>query len=447
MTPGMEQGMRQSMVATAAMQMFMRALQSTTWELSQLAAEAIAANPVLEELPPPPGELEGDDAPYTLDREATARHDFFMDSLAEQETLCGHLQEQLRRSALPPAVEQAAIGLCTFLDEHGRFTEPPAAAAGELGLPPDIFHQALLAVQDLDPAGVGAADLRESLILQLRRKGENGGLAMRLLLHHWDDLVRHRYAEAAAAMEVDEEAVALAAKRIARLNPDPGSAFARTEQQIIEPDIIVSRPLSPDGTPADRLEVNPGKPHVPRLGLSGDYRNLMAERAEDAGLRRYLSKCFRDARELIKAIDDRQQTILAVATALVKRQRAYFLGRQEAPAPLKMEDIARDTGLHVSTISRAVRGKYLKSDRGVSELRSFFSAALPAGTGEESVSAAAVQAQIRALIAAENPRKPLSDAKLESALAAKGITVARRTIAKYREQLKILPASMRKNLG
>jgi len=447
MTQGMQQGMRQSMVATAAMQMFMRALQATTWELSQLTAEALAANPALEELPPLPGELDAAGEPYALDREATARHDFFMDSLAAQETLCSHLQEQLRRSALPPAVEQAAIDLCTFLDGHGRFTEPPAAAAEELELAPDLFHQALLAVQDLDPAGVGAADLRESLILQLRRKGEHGGLAMRLLLHHWDDLVRHRYAEAAASMEVDEEAVALAAKRIARLNPDPGSAFARTEQQIIEPDIIVSCPPSPDGTPADRLHVTLSGRHVPRLGLSSDYRNLMTERAEDAELRRYLSKCFRDARELIKAIDDRQQTILAVATSLVEHQRAYFLGQQEAPAPLKMEDIARDTGLHISTVSRAVRGKYLKCDRGVFELRSFFSAALPATAGEESVSAAAVQAQIRALIAAENPRKPLSDAKLESALAAKGITVARRTIAKYRERLKILPASMRKKNG
>ncbi len=447
MTPGMEQGMRQSMVATAAMQMFMRALQSTTWELSQLTAEALASNPALEELPPPTGELDMAGEPYALDHEATARHDFFMDSLAERETLCSHLQEQLRRSALPPAVEQAAIGLCTFLDGHGRFTEPPVSAAEELGLPPDIFHQALLAVQDLDPAGVGAADLRESLILQLRRKGENGGLAMRMLLHHWDDLVRHRYAEAAAAMEVDEEAVALAAKRIARLDPDPGSAFARTEQQIIEPDIIVSCPPAPDGTPADHPLVTLSGRHVPRLGLSGDYRNLMTERAEDSELRRYLSKCFRDARELIKAIDDRQQTILAVATSLVEHQQAFFLRQQEAPAPLKMEDIARDTGLHISTVSRAVRGKYLKCDRGVFELRSFFSAALPAAAGEESVSAAAVQAQIRAFIAAENPRKPLSDAKLESALAAKGITVARRTIAKYRERLKILPASMRKKNG
>lgn len=244
MTPGMEQGMRQSMVATAAMQMFMRALQSTTWELNQLAAEAIVANPALEALPPPPGDSDTADEPYPLDHEATARHDFFMDSLVEQETLCHHLQEQLRRSALPPVVEKAAIDLCTFLDEHGRFAEAPAAAAQELNLSPDVFHQALLAVQDLDPAGVGAADLRESLILQLQRKGESGGLAMRLLLHHWDELVRHRYAEAANAMEVEEEAVALAAKHIARLDPDPGSAFARTEQQVVEPDIFVTRTVN-----------------------------------------------------------------------------------------------------------------------------------------------------------------------------------------------------------
>lgn len=448
MTHGMEQGMRQSMVATASMQMFMRALQSATWELNQMVAEALASNPALEELPPPPADdtLSGgeDAAPLSLDREATARHDFFMDSLAEEETLCSHLQEQLRRSALPPPVEDAAIALCTFLDEHGRFTEAPEQAAAELQLPPDVFHRALLAVQDLEPAGVGAADLRESLILQLRRQGESAGLPMRLLLHHWDDLIRHRYTEAARAMDVEEEAVTIAARRIARLNPDPGSAFARVERQVIEPDVLVTRIRTADGDLSDRLNVSLTGRQVPRLGLSGDYRQLMTDRAEDGELRRYLSQCFRSGRELIKAIDDRQQTILTVATALVERQQAFFLGQCAAPTPLKMEQVAEDTGLHISTVSRAVRGKYLKCERGVFELRSFFTAALPAGDGEESVSAGNIRARIRELIAAEPPRKPLSDAKLEAALAAEGITVARRTIAKYREQMKILPASLRK---
>ena len=432
--------MRQTMVATATMQMFMRALQATTTELSQLTAEALAANPALEELPPE----ETADSPAPLDYEATRRHDFAMDSLVEEETLCGHLQEQLRHSALPEEVEAAALELCTCLDEHGRFTDPLAKLAKELGIPRAIFRKALQAVQDLEPAGVGAADLRESLILQLQRQGESAGIAMRLLQDHWDDLVRHRYAEAARDMELEEEAVAIAARRIARLNPDPGSEFARVEQQVIEPDILVTRKISPDGERLEEFEVTLTGNRVPRLGLSADYRNMLAEHADNTELRRYLSKCFREGRELIKAIDDRQVTILSIAKAIVARQHAFFLRGKQALLPLRMEEVAEATGLHVSTVSRAVRGKFLRCDFGVFELRSFFTTALPAAESEESVSAGAVQARIRELIAAENPLKPLSDAKLESILAAEGVNIARRTIAKYRDLQKILPASLRK---
>lgn len=429
---GMQQGMKQNMAATAAVQMFMRALQANNAELCELTSQALAANPALEEIQQRPEE----ESPFSYapgqDKAATQRHERFLESLTEQETLSSHLEAQIRRSALPPETESAALAIIPYLNKHGFFAEQPQQVAQELGLESRVFRKAVQALQDLEPAGVGAADLRESLILQLRRKGEHGGIPMQLLRHHWDDLVRHRYAEAARALEVDEEAVALAARRIRRLNPDPGSGFARTELQIITPDVLVTYE-------AGELIVSLTNEGVPRLALSSAYREMMVERADNPELRSYLSRCFREGRELIRAINDRQQTILSVAKAIVARQQEFFLRGPEHLSPLRMETVAADLGISTSTVSRAVRGKYLRCRHGVFELRRFFSTAI-----NETESAGSVQARIRQLVAAENPLSPLSDAEIATALSGEGIPVARRTIAKYREQLRILPANLRK---
>lgn len=432
---GMQQGMKQNMVATAAMQLFMRALQATNTELRQMVTQAIAANPALEEKLPAETDAETGEP---LNTDAAARHDYLMESLTEAPTLNEHLEEQVRRSALPRAVEEAALTLISALDSHGRFTEAPDALAAEAGMPSAVYRAALQAVHDLDPAGVGAVDLRESLMLQLERLGETDGLPMQLLHHRWEDLVRHRYAEAAAALGCTEQQAELAARRIARLNPDPGSCFAVTDTLVIEPDIEVLCDRN------EKLSVQLTGCNIPQLALSADYREMMAEQADKPEVRRYLSRCFQSGRELIKAIEDRQQTLLQTARAIVARQHDFFTKGPHALAPLKMETVAEDTGISISTVSRAVNGKYLRCVHGVYELRSFFSAALPSADAADGVTATAIHARIRALVAAENPQKPLSDAKLEAALAAEGITVARRTIAKYREQLKILPASLRK---
>ena len=425
---GMQQGMKQSMVATAAMQQFMRALQATNMELRTLATQAMAANPALEELPP----VEETEDASTPDYAAIQRHDYLLDSLSEAPSLTAHLEEQVRRSALPAKVEDAALELVQHLDEHGYFTESPEDIAALHSWSKNTLAKALQAVQDLDPAGVGAADLRESLVLQLRREGEEHSLAMQLLQKHWQQLVQHRYAEAARELGESELAVAGAARRIAQLNPDPGSAFSCENTSVITPDIIITRK-------GDELVVSLTDANIPRLGISAEYREMMAEQTDKPEVRRYLSRCFSEGRELIKAIAQRQQTILQVAQAIVQHQRAFFLQGTSALIPLKMEHIADATGLHVSTISRAVNGKFLKCSFGVFELRHFFTTAL------DGISPEAVQARLRAMIADEDPRHPLSDARLEQLLAAEGITIARRTIAKYRDALHILPASQRRH--
>lgn len=429
---GMQQGMKQSMVATTAMQQFMQALQATNMELRVLTSQAIASNPALEELP-----LSDEDADSTpLDVASAQRHDYLLDSLTEAPSLATHLEEQIRRSALPVKVEQAALTLVQQLDARGYFSEQPTCIAQQQGWSPVLLNKALRAVQDLDPAGVGAADLRESLVLQLQRLGEEGTLAMRLLQDYWPQLVQHRYADAALELGESEAAVAGAARRISQLNPDPGAAFAREENSIIEPDILVTR----KGT---ELEVSLTHANVPRLVLSAAYREMMAEQADKPEVRRYLSRCFAEGRELIKAISQRQETILKVAQEIVQRQRKFFLNGPAFLEPLRMEQVAEATGFHVSTISRAVNGKYLQCSTGIMELRRFFTSAIPA-SGNTQVSPEAVQARIRELIAAEDSRHPLSDARIVQLLAGEGITVARRTVAKYRDLLHIFPASMRK---
>ena len=224
----MRQGMGQDMVATASMQFFMRALQATNMELRQMVTQAMTANPALEEVGPVEGV--GDDAEDAgaMDHDATRRHSEFMDALEAEETLVSHLEDELRQSGLPDAVEDAALTLVQYLDTHGMFDEPPSAIAAREGIPDAVYREALRAVQELEPAGVGAVDLRESLLIQLRRAGEgDDALSVRVLREQWDALVRHRYADAARALGVPEEDVQAAAHRISRLNPDPAAGSRR----------------------------------------------------------------------------------------------------------------------------------------------------------------------------------------------------------------------------
>lgn len=442
----MKHGMAQSMVAGASMQMFMRVLQSSSLGLEQLVRQAMASNPVLEEEPPPEPESPEDDdweAASPADPDAGRKHDFLLESLSEKASLIEYLKEQAMHSALEPALERAVLFLIDELNPHGFFDDTPEEAAERLGIGPALLRRALDVLHDLEPAGVGARDLRDSLSIQLAQCGESDGLAARLLAECWEELVRHRYNVAAKKIGVCVEEVREAALRIARLNPDPGAAFTREEQASVSPDLAVR--TGEDG----HVEVVPVEGNVPRLRIDGAYREMLAERADDREVRSYLSRCFREGRDLMKAIADRQATILAIGKAIAARQKEFFLHGPEALRPLKMEEVAGDAGVHVSTVSRSVNGKYLVCAWGLYELRSFFQTALPAVDGNGNMegagaSSGAVQSRMRAFIAGEDPAKPLSDAKIEALLAREGIAVARRTIAKYREQMKILPASLRK---
>lgn len=413
------------MAATPAMQMMLHALQANQTELEEIINKALAANPALEKAEPTPSK-------EPVDYRATQRRDFAMQSISSTQTLAEFLEEQIRQNDLSPKVKQAALQIIPYLNEHGFFADPLSIVQQELGLDDKLFQQARRAICDADPSGVGAVDIRESLILQLKRLGEHKGLPMQLLKNHWDALIRHRYADIADALDIDEEAAELAARRIARLNPDPGSGFSQAELNVISPDILVEED-------AGELKVSLTQEASPQLVLSAEYREMMAEHADKAEVRQFLSKCFREGRELIRALSDRNTTLLSVAEAIVRIQHHFFRVKNAALIPMRLEDVAGATGLHVSTVSRAVRGKYLQCRRGVFELKALFT------TGINDVSADAIKQKIRALIAAEDAEQPLSDAEIEAQLSAEGINIARRTIAKYRDAMKILPASLRKH--
>ncbi|SEI01248.1 RNA polymerase factor sigma-54 [Akkermansia glycaniphila] len=440
---GMQQGMKQSMVAGASMQLFMRTLQASSMELSQIVQQAMAANPVLEEDTPredPRHDDDGWEASSPSDGTAAAeRHELLMNSLSEELSLTEHLEEQVARSGIAPPIARAALDLIGELDHRGFFEDSPEEIAVRNGIAPKILEEALGIVQDLDPPGVGARDLRDSLLIQLRQAGEEDSLPGRLLRDCWDDLVRHRYADASRTLGADEDEIQAAVQRITRLNPDPGAGFAREANPSVTPDLIVEKGKN------GGLHVSLTGEHIPKLSISSAYREMLSEHAEDAELRAYLSRCFREGREFIKSITDRQETILTIAREIVRRQEPFFLEGKDHLAPMRMEDVAHALEIHPSTVSRAVSHKYLLCSHGIYELRSFFQTALPQHDGDgDALSPQAIQARIRKLVDEENPAKPLSDAKIEAALAAQGVTVARRTIAKYRDQMKILPASLRK---
>ncbi len=412
------------MVAGAAMQQSMRILQANVTELQQLVTHALEANPTLEER-----EISVDtDSPEAQTKDIAQYH--LLEQLSEKPSLTDHLHEQIIQDDLSPELTEACLYLIDSLDGRGYLDAQD--------IPEEkIYAKALKTIQQLEPAGVGARNLRECLLLQLEQAGEGETLAAELLREHWESLVQHQYARVAAQLALEETSVRDAAERLKRLQPNPANDYAEVDSSIILPDVLVE-----EGEDGELLVSLTGE-YIPQLAISADYRSMMAEKAENKELREYLSRCFREARDLISAIEQRQHNILQAARAIVVRQEEFFRVGASALRPLKMEQIAEDTGVHLSTISRAVRGKYIKCRFGVFELRSFFQHEIKSETGEQR-SVSSVQRRISTLISEENKQSPLSDSELVSQLAEEGIYVARRTVAKYRDQLGIPPAQQRK---
>jgi RNA polymerase sigma-54 factor len=300
--------------------------------------------------------------------------------------------------------------------------------------------EALLTVmQGLDPAGVAARDLRECLMLQLQDGRQTDTLAYRLLSEAYDDLIAHRWSDLAKRLGLDAASVQAAADEIAKLDPKPGLRYSSSEGDYIIPDLVVEKV---DG----KYHVYLNDHNLPRLRLSRSYQEVARDKKKFVGENReFITQRMNSAQWMIQAIEQRRQTMLKVMHFIVDRQHEFFEKGIEHLKPLTLREVAEVINMHESTVSRVTNEKYVQTPRGVLPLKFFFSSALSTTTGEDA-SARAIKAQIQKLVEEEDAMNPLTDQQIVQRLRAKGVRIARRTVAKYRDQLGILSARMRKRV-
>lgn len=304
---------------------------------------------------------------------------------------------------------------------------------------PEEVEEMLARIQSFEPSGVAARDLRETLLLQLRDRDRGEALACRIVDERFDDLANHRWLELADEFGVTPREAQAAADEIARLDPKPGLRYADTSESYVVPDLTVEKV-------EDRYHVSHNDTSLPRLRLSPVYREVAADRTRFQGENKaFISERLSSARWLIDAIEQRRQTMLRVMDFIVERQRDFFEKGVEHLRPLTLRDVARHVEMHESTISRVTNGKYVQTPRGLYPLKFFFSGGY-ATRGGEDVSAEGIRARIRRLVADEDPGAPLSDHEITARLQQEGVSIARRTVAKYRDQLGILSARLRRRV-
>ena len=459
----LHQTLAQQQTLAPQMRKSLEILQAGTMELTQIINQALESNPVLEDVTefvslddeaPDPDEadslaylnetdddwrdrtiLEGKTAPWSQDDEDRRQHIY--DSIVAPVTLQQHLQQQLDQSMVTPEVRAAAQAVLGNLDGRGFLDIPLKDLGLRLGIQAAPLHDACKLIQSFDPAGVGASGIPESLLLQLERQSGTHTIEYGIVRDHLEDLARKRYPQIAKSLGTSVERITEAASRIGRLTPNPGGDFDPTGNPYVLPDVIIER--NADG----QLEARLTGEHLPNLRINDFYKDMIGKDGVNANARQFIRDQIRDGRSLIRSISLRQETILAIACKLIQHQPDFFTKGPRHLRPLTMNEIADELGMHGTTVSRAVAGKYVLTPKGLLEMRSFFATGYQTRDGAE-VSNTGVREAIQQLVAAENPAKPLSDEALMKALAKQGITVARRTVAKYREQLNILPSHLRK---
>jgi RNA polymerase sigma-54 factor len=327
--------------------------------------------------------------------------------------------------------------LRTLAEGRKRF-DPSAHPLGEPFTLTEV-ERMLAVVQQLDPPGICARDLRECLLRQIEDAGEEESLTYRFVTEAFDDLIGHRWTELAKRYGLSPQDVQQAADELARFDPKPGLRYAGRGDEYVVPDLVVEK-IDEEY----RVFLNDGG--MPRLRISRLYRDMAGDKSQFQGENRdFITQKLNSATWLIQAIEQRRQTMLRVMYFIVDRQREFFEKGVEYLRPLTLREVAEVLDLHESTVSRVTSRKYVQTPRGVYPLKYFFSSSVSTTTGEDA-SSRAVKAQISKLVDDEDPKKPLTDAAIVTALKRRGVQIARRTVAKYREQLGILPARMRKRV-
>jgi RNA polymerase sigma-54 factor len=484
MKPSLQLRVSQQLTLTPQLQQAIRLLQLSTQEMHQEVARMLEENPMLEvadesapgafPLPVPtsathsdansgaPEQTHSDDrgtddfgadtfdsvpadwgAGGGMSRSADDEEETFPEQAAEQASLREHLHVQLTTSSLDEKDRKVVGLLIDALDENGYLAQDLNELAEllpvELGITLDDLETALVQLQHMDQPGIGARNLGECLALQLKALPEDTPqreLAIQLVGNHLDALASHDFARIKKLLRCSNEDLRAAQHLITGLNPRPGSEFDRSVADYVVPDVIVERYK---GKWRARLNVDA----MPKVRVNQIYANILQQRGEKNSSQ--LATQLQEAKWLIKNLHQRFETILRVAQAIVDRQGNFFEHGEIAMRPLVLREIADSLDIHESTVSRSTAQKFMLTPRGIYEFKYFFGSGLSTESGG-TCSSTAIRELIKQMVSAEDARKPLTDSRMSEILAQQGIVVARRTIAKYREALNILPVNLRKTL-
>ncbi|NTW28563.1 MAG: RNA polymerase factor sigma-54 [Coriobacteriia bacterium] len=349
-----------------------------------------------------------------------------------------YLLEQLGLLDLSEGVARAGRAIVGSLDDDGFFVGSLDEIARMAGVSRRAAQAGLEAVQQLDPAGVAARDLPEAMCLQMRSLGIEEPLLMRIVREYLDDVAANRYRKIARSLKTDEDEVRRLVEILRLLNPRPAGAFSPGPSPgYIVPDVTVRR-LGDDWT------ITPNNEALPSLRVSPRYRSMLrSDSSADGDTRRYLKDKIRSAESFIKNVDRRKDTVSRIAEIILDVQQDFFENGKGMLRPLRLEDVAVEIGVHLSTVSRGVTGKYIATPYGLFELKHFFSGGYRTTSGMD-VAATSIKRRLKEFVQEEDAAKPLSDQSLAEMLSKEGVTVARRTVAKYREELHIEPSWARR---
>src|ERR1700726_2348200 len=435
--PGMHQTQNLSLqqVLAPQLQQSLLILQAPLLELRNLVQQEMETNPVLEELADPPNadapaesETPPDDnfkeefdrlaklddewrdymaqsSSYSgRSQEAEEKRQFFFDSIPTQETLQQHLMGQLNQNFLNADDRKTAELIIGNIDDNGFLQTTPEEMALNTGIPKEDFENMLTLVQSFHPPGVGARDLRECLLIQLKREGRQNSLEHKIISEHMQDLGKRRFPEIARRIGISVEQVQKCANNIAQLDPRPGAIFAEAPKNYVLPDVTVEKVNG-------NYQVILNGEQIPHLRISNTYKDIMAQDRNGSDVKDYIRDKIRSGKFLIKSIHQRQQTISNIAHQIVSRQREFFEHGSSHLKPIKLVQIADAVGVHETTVSRAISGKYMSTPQGVFEMKYFFTPGYQTAGGE-SMSNTSVKEAILDLVRSEEGNAPLSDKEI-----------------------------------
>jgi len=468
----------QRVVMTPLLQQAIQLLQLSTLELQDVVQKELLENPLLEEVTPdtpeatdapvtpdsppaptveqvteapPTTERQTDELPFDFNAVMSADDDHEERSLVSQEdredlpfenvvrthlSLADHLEEQLRYASEDAAVRRIGAQIIGNLDEDGYLRSELEEIAQRCGAAAEEVARVLELVQGFDPPGVAARSIQECLLLQLKRDPLPDPVSVEIIETYFDDLSRRRYQDIARAMKLPVDRIMESVEEIMGLEPKPGRRFGGNDSRYIVPDVFVYK-LGNDYT----IVLN--EDGIPRLRVNSLYRSLLRGPGSGDEAKQYVEQKLRSALWLIKSVDQRQRTLRKVTQSIVKFQREFLDRGLPHLRPLSLRDVGEDIGMHESTISRVTTNKYVETPQGLFELKFFFHSGIASGDGEM-VSSVSVKKMIQDILAAEDSAKPQSDQEVAHALQKRGLTIARRTVAKYREELGILPSHQRR---